>query len=145
MARRLIVGVGIASALALGVAACASDEGTSGQDGTVTTPAGPPQVVQIGAPKRFWCLKAFPGQAQVIVGWSVPAATSLVVSLDGKELHQGMREALPFAVVAGKPAGLGVTVVFPCRSGRRHTISMRWTAGDSPPAERSITVTKART
>jgi hypothetical protein len=167
-------GVVVACALGLGVAACGTEEGAAGSGsataaqvaqapvdagGTTipaatttpatpappaTTPTGAPKVVQFDAPKRFWCLKADPGQAQVIVGWSVPTATDLVVLLDGKVLPQGLLDnPVPFAVVAGKPMGLGVTVVFGCKAGSRHTITMRWSENGGPATTRSVTVVKA--
>jgi hypothetical protein len=113
------------------------------QPTTVTTANGAPKVVQFKVPGEFWCLHADPGQAQVIVGWSAPSATSAEVLLDGKRLHTGIREALPFAVPAGDPPGIGSTVVFSCDAGNHHRITIRWRAHGSPPAERTVTITKA--
>jgi hypothetical protein len=113
------------------------------QPTTVTTSNGAPKVVQFKVPGNFWCLHADPGQAQVIVGWSAPSATSAAVLLDGKRVHTGIRKTLPFAVPAGDPSGIGSTVVFPCNAGNHHRITIRWRAHGSPAAERTVTITKA--
>jgi hypothetical protein len=106
--------------------------------------AAPPDVVQFASPKRFWCMTAHPGQAQVTVGWSVPTATAVTVLLDGRPLHQGLRDRIPFAVLAGKADGIGATVVFPCRSGRTHRVTIRWRAAGSAAASRTVTIHRAR-
>lgn len=111
---------------------------------TVTTTGGAPKVVQFAAPKRFFCVPAHPGQAQVTIGWSVPSATAVDVRLDGKQLHEGIRKALPFAVPAGPPSGIGSTIVFPCRPARTHTVTIRWRMGSSTPAERTVKITRAK-
>jgi hypothetical protein len=116
---------------------------TTPQPTTVTTPGGAPKVVQFKTPRKFWCLNDNPGQAQVIVGWSVPSATSVAVLLDGTRLHSGIRAALPFEVPAGDPSGIGSTVVFPCNSGARHRVTIRWRAHGSPVTQRTVTIAKA--
>ncbi len=135
------VAVATACAGALALASCAETPA----DGSVQAGIddGPPKVVQFAAPRRFWCLQAHPGQAQVTIGWSVPSATDVAVLLDGRRLHAGLRRALPFAVLAGPASGIGATVVFPCRSGDRHRITIRWRMGSSPPAQRTVTIAKA--
>jgi hypothetical protein len=106
--------------------------------------AAPPDVAQFASPHRFWCMTAHPGQAQVTVGWSVPTATAVTVLLDGRPLHQGLRDRLPFAVLAGKADGIGATVVFPCRSGQTHKVTIRWRAAGSAATTRTVTIRKAR-
>jgi hypothetical protein len=99
--------------------------------------------VQFAGPRDFWCLKAHPGQAQVTIGWSAPSATTVAVLLDGRTLHTGIRKQLPFWVPAGKPAGIGGTVVFACGSGNRHRITIQWRGPGSPVEARSVTIRKA--
>jgi hypothetical protein len=108
----------------------------------VTTPDGAPKVVQFAAPRRYWCLLAHRGQAQVTVGWSVPSATRVAVLLDGTALHSGIRKALPFWVPAGKPDGIGGTIVFPC-PGNRHRVTIRWRMKSSTAETRTVTIRKA--
>ncbi len=110
---------------------------------TATSAATAPHVAQFASVPRFWCLPAHPGQAQTTIGWSVPTATSATVLLDGRALHQGIRKQLPFAVMAGKPAGIGVTVVFACRPGDHHRITIRWRDGSSPASARTVRIRKA--
>lgn len=102
-----------------------------------------PEVAQFAAPKRFWCLQAHPGQAQVTIGWSVPSTTAVTVLLDGRALRQGLRHELPFAVLAGQADGIGATIVFRCGSGSHHRITLRWRTGDSAAATRTVTIRKA--
>jgi hypothetical protein len=116
---------------------------TSSTQPTITTAGGAPKVVQFASPREFWCMKAHPGQAQVTVGWSVPSATTVVVALDGKSLHSGIRKVLPFWVAAGKAYGIGATVVFPCSSGNSHRITVRWRMRRSPTETRTVTIRKA--
>ena len=111
---------------------------------TVTTANGAPGIRQFAAPKTFFCMAAHPNQAQVTIGWSVPNATAVDVRLDGKVLHEGIRKALPFAVPAGPPTGIGSTIVFPCRPDRTHTVKIRWRSGSSPTSERTVKITKAK-
>jgi hypothetical protein len=115
---------------------------TAKSDRTLTTAGGAPRVVQFAVPHRFWCLKAHPDQAQVTAGWSVPSATHVAVLLDGAQVHAGIRKSLPFSVQAGTPAGIGTTVVFPCRGTRTHRLTVRWQAHGSPWAEREATIRK---
>lgn len=110
----------------------------------VAAPSAPPRVVQFDAPERFWCLVSRPRQAQVTIGWSVPSATRVTVELDGRPLRSGLRKRAPFHVLAGSPSGIGTTVVFGCRTGARHTITIRWRVGDSKPATRTLRIRKAR-
>jgi hypothetical protein len=105
--------------------------------------SGAPKVAQFRHPPRFWCLEAHPGQAQVIVGWSAPAAKKVAVLLDGEKLHAGIRERLPFWVPAGDASGIGATVVFGCDAGERHRITVRWRARSGPATARRLMITKA--
>ena len=82
-------------------------------------------------------------KAQLTVGWSVPSATGVTVELDGKPLDEGIRRKLPFHVLAGPPAGIGTTVVFGCRSGKAHTLTVRWRGGDAKTVERTLRIRKA--
>jgi hypothetical protein len=149
----------VACGLALALAACDGGDpaddalgaggkaipGTSSADEprSETKRSGAPKVAQFRNPPRFWCLEAHPGQAQVIVGWSVPAAKKVAVFLDGRRLHTGIRKRLPFWVPAGDASGIGATVVFGCDAGDRHRITVRWRARSGPATARRTTVTKA--
>jgi hypothetical protein len=138
------------AAAALLLSSCASEEA-----GTHHAAAPPPhhpgtagatkrlRVAQFDAPRRFWCLRAYPRQAQITIGWSVPAATDVTVLLDGRPLREGIRRKRPFHVLAGPPAGIGTTVVFGCHSGTRHTLVIRWSKGTSKTIERSLRIRKA--
>lgn len=100
-------------------------------------------IAQFAAPDEFWCLDGEPTQAQATLGWSVPEAKEVKVFLDGDRLHSGIRNQLPYSVLAGDAPGIGTTVVFPCE-GNEHEIEVRWRlGGDAPPAERTVTITKA--
>jgi hypothetical protein len=110
---------------------------------TITTATGAPKVVQFAAPRTFWCMRDPAGQAQVTVGWSVPSASAVAVAFDGKKLHAGIRDALPFWVPAGKAAGIGATVVFACNSRDRHRVTVRWRMHGSPAETRTVTIRKA--
>ena len=84
-----------------------------------------------------------PGQAQATLGWSVPEAQGVKVFLDGEQLHSGIRDRLPFSVLAGDAAGIGTTIVFPCE-GDEHEVQVRWRLdGDAPRPEQSVTISKA--
>lgn len=152
------VAAGVVGAMVAGlvaVAGAAGDDAPDPEGGTIppppatTAPAPPPaadgapRVAQFHAPRRFWCLPAHPGQAQVTIGWSVPAATAVAVLVDGRRVPLGLRRRPPFAVLAGTPAGIGATVVFACRPRTRHRIEIRWRAGDSPAARRVVSVRRA--
>jgi hypothetical protein len=142
--KQLIHASAAAAAVALVATLPALAAATAASPAAGTTAAAAPPIVQFGSVPRFWCLAAFPGQAQTTIGWSVPTATSATVLLDGQVLHQGIRKQLPFAVLAGKADGLGVTVVFGCATGRSHRVTIRWRNGDSPASHRTITIRKAQ-
>jgi len=116
---------------------------TTEDEPAVTTASGAPKVTQFRSPRNFWCLPAQPGQAQVIVGWKVPSAESATVALDGQRLHSGIRKNPPFWVPAGDASGIGATVVFACRPGESHRVTVRWRMPSAPPTERTVTVHKA--
>lgn len=153
------VAAGVVGAMVAGLVAVAGAAGDGVPDpegGTIpppppatTAPAPPPaaggapRIVQFHAPRRFWCLPAHPGQAQVTIGWSVPAATAVTVLVDGRRVPLRIRRRAPFAVLAGTPSGIGATVVFACRSGTRHRVEIRWRAGDSPPARKVVSIRRA--
>lgn len=102
----------------------------------------PPTVVAFNAPQTFRCLGGRT-QGQVTLGWDVAGATSVAVQLDGSSPPVGIQDALPFQVPAGKPVGVGSTVVFDCRAAVQHAITVRWSAGgDANVTERSVTVVK---
>jgi hypothetical protein len=106
----------------------------------VTTPNGAMAVLQFHAPTSFSCLAQYPSQAQVTIGWNIPAATRVTETFDGTIMHSGIREALPFAVSAG--VNLGATLVFGCDSGVTHTIVLTWYGQGLPPMRRVLTVHK---
>jgi hypothetical protein len=104
--------------------------------------AGPPTVVAFNAPTTFRCLTGGK-QGQVTLGWNVPDATAVDVQLDGSRPAVGIQDALPYQVPAGKPVGVGSTVVFDCGAAAEHTLTVRWSAGaDTNVTERSVTVRK---
>jgi hypothetical protein len=139
-----IAAVTAACALALALASCdgadttGSAEAKSGQ-GDARASA----IAQFDSPRKFWCLPGHPGQAQVIVGWSVPSAKKVAVFLDGRRLHSGIREKLPYWVPAGDASGIGATVVFRCGSAERHRVRVRWRIPSSPAVNRTVTIHKA--
>ncbi len=109
---------------------------------TTTTAGGPPTVVAFNAPTGFRCL-AGGKEGQVTLGWVVPDATAVDVQLDGSRPAVGIQDALPYQVPAGRPVGVGSTVVFDCAAAAEHTITVRWSAGsDANVTERSVTVRK---
>lgn len=104
--------------------------------------AGPPTVVAFNAPTTFRCLTGGQ-QGQVTLGWNVPDATAVDVQLDGSRPAVGIQDALPYQVPAGRPVGVGSTVVFDCAAAAEHTLTVRWSAGgDANVTERSVTVRK---
>ncbi len=109
---------------------------------TSAPPTVPPTVLAFNAPTSFTCLVGRT-QGQVTLGWNVSGATAVAVQLDGSSPPVGIQDALPFQVPAGKPVGVGSTVVFDCRAAAQHTITVRWSAGsDANATERSVTVVK---
>jgi hypothetical protein len=109
----------------------------------ITTPDGAPKLTQFRAPSRFWCLAQYPDRAQVTIGWSAPSATAVSLRLDGRKLPSGLQASPPFQVPAGPPSGNGAAVVFACRPGTRHTISIDWRIKGSPKTSRTVIVRKA--
>lgn len=109
----------------------------------VTTPDGAPALVEYHAPTTFYCLANTPNEAQVTIGWNAPSATDVSLTLDGEPLVSGIQPAPPYQVPAGGPTGFGATVVFACNPASEHTIKATWKMNDSPPTERTITITKA--
>ena len=75
------------------------------QPTTVTTPDGAPKVVQFQAPRRYWCLPAHPGQAQVTVGWSVPSATRRPSSSTAGRCTRACASSFRSPSWPAKPAG----------------------------------------
>lgn len=113
---------------------------------SMLTADGAPAIAEFTAPNTFHCLAATTAhnrQAQISVGWSVPSATNLVVTLDGMAVHAGIRDTVPFHVPAGSPAGIGTTVVFACGPATQHTLTFTWQADGSPVTERILPITKA--
>lgn len=109
---------------------------------TSAAPTVPPTVLAFDGPTSFTCLVGRT-QGQVTLGWNVTGASAVSVQLDGSSPPVGIQDALPFQVPAGKPVGVGSTVVFDCRAASRHTITVRWSAGsDAHVTERSVTVVK---
>jgi hypothetical protein len=109
---------------------------------TSAAEAGPPTVVAFNAPTTFRCLTGGK-QGQVTLGWNVPDATAVDVQLDGSRPAVGIQDALPYQVPAGRPVGVGSTVVFDCGTAAEHTLTVRWSAGaDTNVTERSVTVRK---
>jgi hypothetical protein len=135
------------------VAGCGSGEESASETPTIATssidepvaPVGAADgaIAQFEAPTEFWCMDGDPAQAQATLGWKVPEAKSVKVYLDGEKLHSGIRERLPFSVLAGDAAGIGTTVVFPCE-GDEHDIEVRWRLdGDAPSPAQAVTISKA--
>ncbi len=109
---------------------------------TSAAAGGPPVIVAFNAPTTFRCL-ADGKQGQVTLGWVAPDATAVDVQLDGARPAVGIQDALPYQVPAGRPVGVGSTVVFDCAVAAEHTITVRWSAGaDTNVTERSVTVRK---
>ncbi len=108
----------------------------------VTSPPGGPAVVQFQAPSTFSCLAQNPAQAQITIGWNVPASTQVTVALDGAALHRGIRRRLPFIVPAGPSLGPGATLVFACDGGSSHTVVLTWRRQGIPSTTRVVRVHK---
>jgi hypothetical protein len=111
----------------------------------VTVAGGAPEVTQFAAPSTFTCLAGDPSQAQVTIGWNVPSATEVEITLDGATPASGIQDTLPYQVPAGAPGGPGVTIVFPCEPANDHVITLTWRAGSSAPTERAVSVSKTAT
>lgn len=118
---------------------------------TATTPplttdaAGALAVVEFAAPETFTCLAEDPAQALVTLGWSVPSATAVRLTLDGQELATGLQEQLPYQVPAGGARGVGAAVAIDCDGPPTRTITITWTADGVQPAQRDVTITKEQT
>ena len=115
----------------------------------ITYPNGSPRITEFYAPARFECMGGYPNRAQVTIGWHVPSATAVSLTLDGRPLPVPPLDRMyapgepPFEVPAGGPSGIGAAIVFPCRPAARHTIAMGWRAGPSPVTRRVVTITRA--
>jgi hypothetical protein len=114
---------------------------------TLTDANGAPIVEQFHAPPTYYCLSTAdtPRQAQINVGWSVPSATELDITLDGEPVPSGIRDTLPFHVPAGPPSGVGTTIVFACGQETPHTIEITWRTSSSTSTIRTLLITKAAT
>jgi hypothetical protein len=108
----------------------------------VTEPGGSPAVEAFVAPETFVCLAEDPRQAQVTLGWDVPTATEVAISLDGEPVPSGIRDELPFEVPAGGARGIGTTVVFACDGSDARTITIAWSIDGSPPTEQVVNVVR---
>lgn len=150
-----IVGCAVVlGAAAIGAAGCGDEEKDDSAAEPVQIEATVPEatvadgensgpVAEFDSPENFWCLEEEPDQAQVTIGWRVPSAEAVAVTLDGEEVHSGIRNKLPFTVQAGDPPEVGTTVVFPCGSGDTHEIGVEWSLRNGERASETVTIQKA--